>query len=73
MSDCRIPGGIITLSNIYRYKGVVFEWHNYCGPMALRKDNLEPRRTDPGKRWWEIVTEWSKLTKAQKEETRIYG
>lgn len=66
--------GVIHLADIYTFKGFTFEFHRYCGPMRCRKDG------DPFKRpainapkFYAAVEEWEKLTKEQKEETRIYG
>jgi hypothetical protein len=70
--NCR---GVIHLSDIFRYKGITFEWHRYCGPVLLKK-NLEPRKEQPGaksKPFWDMVAEWQKLSKTEHEKYRIYG
>lgn len=64
--------GIICLPNIYKYKGYIFEWHHWCGPIKLKK-NLEPHERQ-GSRFYKIAQEWhDNLTNKQKEKTRIYG
>lgn len=30
--------GFICGPKIYKYNGILFEWHNYCGPAQLKKD-----------------------------------
>ena len=65
--------GIITLSNIYEYKGFTFEWHNYCGPVRVRKKNFEICKRPYGRTFLTVVTEWDNLSKEEKEKTRIYG
>ena len=76
MSDRLVNFGdapaIVSFSNIFRYKGLTFEWHNYMGPMPLKK-NLEPSNAKPSKKFYEITAEWNKLTKKKKEKTRIHG
>lgn len=65
-------GGIITLADIFHYKGFTFEWHAFCGPMKCRRDG-EPHKGPSGKRFYEVVTEWHSLPKAEREKYRIYG
>lgn len=69
MGDVR---GIIHLSNIYKYHGVTFEFHNYLGPMKLKKD-MEPSNAPAGRKFYEVVSDWQKLSKSKREKTRIYG
>ena len=67
--------GVVTLANIYRFKGYTFEFHNYLSPVLCRKD-MEPHKVQPVSpkhKFWPVLEEWQKLTKKQKEETRIYG
>lgn len=70
MSCIRIPGGIITVADCYRYKGVTFEWHHFCGPMLLRKDG-EPSKSKPTAKFYAIATEWHNLPKEEREKYRI--
>lgn len=62
--------GIISLANIYKYKGLTFEFHNYCGPMRLNKD-LEPSRREFFKSEYKIIEQWCKLTPSKKKRTLI--
>lgn len=59
------------MPNIYEYKGYLFEWHSYLGPVYLRKD-LEPaRRIKKG--FWDIATEFGNLTKKQQKKYLVCG
>ena len=62
---------IITIPDIYRYGGFIFEIHRYCGPCKLRAD-LEPAKK-MGPKFWKVWGEWDKLTPAEKLETQILG
>ena len=66
--------GVMHLADIYTFEGYAFEWHHYCGPFRCRKDG-EPAKRQPGERsrFWGMLERWEKLTKAEKEKTRIYG
>lgn len=72
MSTVVIPNGIITTADCYRYKGVMFEWHHFCGPMPLRKDG-EPSQSkrSPGRAFYAAASEWHKLPKEEREKFRI--
>ncbi len=63
--------GIITLANIFKYQNFYFEFHSYLGPVKLKKD-LEPAKLS-GRKFYKMINRWDKLTKKQKEKTRIYG
>ena len=63
--------GILTLANIYEYGGFTFEYHAYLGPTKLKKD-LEPAKRE-GRKFFKVITEWDKLSKKQKEKTRVSG
>ena len=60
---------IITMPNIYKYGGFIFEFHRACGPMKLKKDWNPAARE--GRKFWKIIKEWSKLTDKQKKKTLI--
>jgi multimeric flavodoxin WrbA len=62
---------IITMANIYTYNGFIFEFHGYCGPMKLKK-NWEPAARE-GRKFWKTIDAWCKLTKEEKESTRLSG
>ena len=70
----KFPGGhgIITLPNIYQFGGFTFEFHPYCGPVKLRKKDLEPAK-NMGRAFFKTLDKWEQLSDKEKEETRIYG
>jgi hypothetical protein len=63
--------GIMTLANIYQFKGFLFEFHFYLGPQKVKKD-FDPASA-MGRKFWKAFAEWDKLTKEEKLETQIYG
>jgi hypothetical protein len=63
--------GILTLPNVYEYGGFIFEYHAYLGPTKLKK-NLEFAQRQ-GIKFFNSVGEWEKLSKKEKEKTRISG
>ena len=63
--------GIITMANIYRFKGFIFEVHHFFGPFKLKKDFSAAERA--GRKFWQVFAEWDKLTDAEKAETQIAG
>lgn len=65
--------GIISLANIYYYKGYYFENHSYLGPMRVKKKDFEPCKNYLGRKFLKIYENWLKLTDKEKEKTRIYG
>lgn len=69
-SDGRV-NAIITMADIYKYKGFTFEVHPYCGPCKLKKD-WEPAAA-MGRRFWKVWSEWNKLPEQEKAATQISG
>lgn len=63
---------IISCPNIYKYKGLVFEFHSYLGPFRLNK-NLEPSKRNFSNKEYEIISQWVKLTPSKKKRTLIYN
>lgn len=66
-------GGITTIidcADVYSYGGFTFEVPTgcYC-PMKLRKDGSEAKRC--GRKFWKAFSEWDKLSKEEKEATRV--
>lgn len=55
---------------VYRYNGVTFEWHHYCGPIPLRAD-MEPR-AHPSLKHWQAIDDWCRLPKEEQERYRIH-
>lgn len=66
--------GVIYLSDIYTFEGYLFENHRYCGPFLCTKKG-EPKKRQPGvrSRFWGSFERWQKLTKDEKEATRVHG
>lgn len=62
---------VITMADIYRYKGFLFEFHRFCGPVKLRKDWTPAARE--GRKFYRVIDEWVTLTNAEKEATRVAG
>lgn len=62
---------VISMANIYEYKGFVFEFHRLCGPSKLKK-NWEPAARQ-GLKFWKVIDEWVKLSDAEKRKTQISG
>lgn len=63
--------GIMTVANIYQYKGFIFEFHTFFGPVKVKK-NFDPASA-MGRKFWRMYAEWDKLTKEEKLETQIFG
>jgi hypothetical protein len=63
--------GIMTIPNIYQFKGFTFESHRYLGPQRLKK-NFDPA-SRMGRKFWKAFAEWDKLTKEEKLKTQING
>ena len=63
--------GIMTVANVYEFKGFTFEFHTLFGPVKVNK-NFEPSAC-MGRKFWKAYSEWDKLTKEEKAETQIFG
>lgn len=63
--------GIMTLANIYQFKGFLFEVHFYLGPVKVKK-NFDPASA-MGRKFWKAYSEWDKLSAEEKLKTQIYG
>lgn len=63
---------IVHCADVYRYHGVTFEWHQYCGPVLCKKDG-NPSERNIGRKTGKVIDQWLKLTPSKKERTRIYG
>ena len=64
----------ISITPTYEFKGYVFDFHRYCGPLLCRKDG-EPRARQPGARsaFWAVIEEWNNLSAEQKKATLWKG
>lgn len=63
--------GIMTLANIYQFKGFIFEFHPFLGPLKVNK-NFEPA-VSMGRKFFKVFEEWNKLTTEEKLKTQIFG
>jgi hypothetical protein len=61
--------GIMTVANIYQFKGFTFESHAYLGPQRLKK-NFDPA-SRMGRKFFQVYDEWNKLTPQEKLKTQI--
>lgn len=63
------------ISKVYNYKGLLFNYHYYCGPLFysgplfLKKDG-EPCKRQGGRKFKEYE-EWEKLSGDEQEKYRI--
>jgi len=62
-------GSYLCCTDAYKYKGYYFQWHNYTGPCALRKDGEPSRRNPAG--FWDMIEEFAKMTDEEKEVYRV--
>jgi hypothetical protein len=63
--------GIMTVPNIYQYKGFIFEFHSYLGPVKVKK-NFDPASA-MGRKFWKAFAEWNQFTPEEKLKTQIFG
>lgn len=74
-----IDGGIVCgFHPIIIYKGFIFEWHSYCGPMEceeLEDEDIgkyyEPTNRDSSDEFYNAAQEWFELPKEEKEKYRV--
>ena len=57
---------IVTVANIYEYKGYLFEIHPGSGPLPLRKDLTVSKRVPKG--FYDAVTEFCNLPKKEQKK-----
>jgi len=53
----------------YKYKGFLFDWHDWPGPYKLRKDGTLAKRT--GIKFYKMLESWLNLSEHQREKTRF--
>lgn len=63
--------GIMTLANIYQFKGFTFEFHPFLGPVKVNK-NFEPSAC-MGRKFFKVFEEWNNLSDVEKLDTQIFG
>ena len=64
--------GHICLIDIYRYEGLVFEYHAWNGYTQYKKDANMPR-IRYSKNFYEVVGRFDKLSDDEKKKYLIYG
>jgi hypothetical protein len=74
----------ISWANIFYYKGVFIDWHNYCGPTLLRRNSHSNRKVlsdcigeerhwkNISGRTWALVGKFARLSKEEREQYRIF-
>lgn len=63
----------ISWANVFLYKGVTIDWHNYLGPTILRRNTDEERNyRNISLRVWGRVNQFARLTKEEREEYRLF-
>ena len=63
--------GHICLANIYKFKGLVFEYHDYLGPTQYRADMSQPRK-HISKNFYRVIDKFAKLSEKEREKYLIY-
>ena len=62
----------ISWANIFMFKGVTIDWHNYLGPTLLRRTSHELRNDrNISLRTWGLVSQFARLDKEGREQYRI--
>ncbi len=57
----------------FRYKGVTLEWHDYLGPTIINRHTEKERNyRNISLRVWGLVTQFSHLTKEERQQYKIY-
>ena len=74
MSESTMEVIHVSWAKIYRYKSITFEWHFWCGPMFLRRKDLEPKSLPHHvpNRYWGELSQWQRLSEAERENYRIF-
>ena len=63
----------ISWASIFKYKGVVIDWHDYLGPTILNSHSYEERNyKNVSLRVWGLVGQFSRLSKDDREQYRIF-
>ena len=62
---------IMTVPDVYQFKGFIFEVHFCLGPQKLKQD-FNPAAS-MGRKFFKVYSEWDKLTKEEKAATQING
>ena len=63
--------GFLCGPKLYRYDGLFFEVHSYCGPHPLKADGELKKQA--GRKFWKMVEQFQALTDKEKSTYRIGG
>ena len=76
MSCHTFGSAIMCFPNIYKFpfngEDFYFEWHDYMGPVPVKKLSFDPRKTVPVG-FYKAVYAFDKLTKLEKKKYLIYS
>jgi hypothetical protein len=62
--------GFICGPKIYKYSGILFEWHIYCGPAQLKKDG-ELYKNYCSKKFIEKIDKFIKMSDKERKKFRV--
>ena len=63
----------MTFAKVFLYKGVTLEWHDYLGPIILRRNTeVERNYKNVSLRTWGLVNKFAGLSKEEKQQYRLY-
>ncbi len=63
----------MSFAKIYKYKSLIIDWHEWCGPTFLRHKDHEPKdMAKVGGRQWGEFSQWYRLSDKDKEACRIF-
>jgi len=62
----------VTTMKVYKFKHLVFDFHDYLGPGFLRHKDFEPKSQQfRPMRDYGVLNQWEKLSKEDREKFRI--
>ena len=62
----------MSFANVFLFKGVTIDWHDYLGPNILRRVSHEPRNDkNISLRTWGLVEQFGRLEKSERDQYRI--
>lgn len=63
---------------VISYKGFLFEWHSYCGPMELKKvvdedigEYYDPTNEESSDAFYEAAQEWYELPEEERNKYKV--
>jgi len=59
----------ISWAKIYKYKSLIIDWHEYCGPAFLRRKDYKPKDMSRiSLRQWGEFNQWLRLSEVEREK-----